>query len=66
LAQPTHTSWRLHETLKHLPSNITMHKERSMGMYLSRTNNKLLTHGTQLQLTPLDHESFCSHHILQH
>jgi hypothetical protein len=41
-------------------ANITRHKERSM-----ETNNKLLTHGTQLQLTPSDHGSFCSCHILQ-
>jgi hypothetical protein len=44
-------------------ANITRHKERSMDTYLSWTNNKLLTHGTQLQLTPLYHGSFRSHHI---
>jgi hypothetical protein len=46
-------------------ANITRHKERSMHAYLFQTNNKLLTHGTQLQLTPLDHGSFRSCHILQ-
>jgi hypothetical protein len=46
-------------------ANITRHKEQIMDTYLFQTRNKSLTHGTQLQWTPLDHGSFCSHHILQ-
>jgi hypothetical protein len=33
-------------------------------MYLFKTSNKLLTHGTWLPSIPSDHGSFCSHHIL--
>jgi hypothetical protein len=39
-------------------------QERNMDMYLLKTSNKLLTHGTHLPSTPLDHGSFCSCHIL--
>jgi hypothetical protein len=54
------------ETLSNIATlaNITRHKERSMDTYLSQTNDKSLTHGTQLQLTTLDHGSFRSCHIL--
>jgi hypothetical protein len=54
------TSWNIARL-----ANIARHKERSMDTYQFWTNNKLLTHGTQLQLIPLDHRSFHSHHNLQ-
>jgi hypothetical protein len=34
-------------------ANITRQNKRSMDTYLFKTRNKSLTHGTQLQLTPL-------------
>jgi hypothetical protein len=34
-------------------ANITRHNKRSMDTYLFKTHNKSLTHGTQLQSTPL-------------
>jgi hypothetical protein len=39
LAQPTHTSWKLHETLQHLPTLQVTKKEVWTCTYPGQTTN---------------------------
>jgi hypothetical protein len=50
---------------RRISNHLRHYFQSTMDTYLYRTSNKLLIHGIQLQLTPLDPGSFRSRHTLR-